>query len=293
MRRLPKTHKKQPMKKGNEPDFYVLDKVKPLPALEDAPVPAVAATNMTMQAQAHTQMHQPRQASSYHTQSQSGPQHINIVTPPHPSTDLMQKSCIGRARLSSSYDTQPYSTPEYAMPQVDEYDMYPQMDHCHSFNHISMQVVPPPQSGGMVGFAGPQMQQNTSIRGIHGLSMRQPQSYRPAPPTMESVHSEQRHVSDFSPHTMQQPTVQPQHHTNDPQPLQRHALITHQHSDDYYNYQQQMKHMQRLQAQQQSIYHERGPPINGMHSSSPAQTMNIPQGDYIGVHRPQAQRPQC
>ena len=40
MRRLPKTHKKLPMKKEDEPDFYNLDKANPLPALEEVPLPA-------------------------------------------------------------------------------------------------------------------------------------------------------------------------------------------------------------------------------------------------------------
>ena len=35
MRRLPKTHKKLPMKKHDEPDFYKLDKTSPLPNLEE------------------------------------------------------------------------------------------------------------------------------------------------------------------------------------------------------------------------------------------------------------------
>eukprot|EP00977_Amphora_coffeiformis_P029033 scaffold38356_cov237-Amphora_coffeaeformis.AAC.1 len=39
MRRLPKTHKKLPMRKQDEPDFYLLDKTNPLPAIEDAPIP--------------------------------------------------------------------------------------------------------------------------------------------------------------------------------------------------------------------------------------------------------------
>lgn len=39
MRRLPKTHKKLPMKKGTEPDFYKMDKENSLPALENAPIP--------------------------------------------------------------------------------------------------------------------------------------------------------------------------------------------------------------------------------------------------------------
>jgi hypothetical protein len=39
MRRLPKTHKKRPMSKKDEPDFKALNKATPLPALEDAPIP--------------------------------------------------------------------------------------------------------------------------------------------------------------------------------------------------------------------------------------------------------------
>ena len=39
MRRLPKTHKKLPMKKEDEPDFYDMDKADPLPSLEEVPLP--------------------------------------------------------------------------------------------------------------------------------------------------------------------------------------------------------------------------------------------------------------
>jgi hypothetical protein len=44
MRRLPKTHKKLPMKKQDEPDFYKLDKSSPLPELEES---SGAASSMT------------------------------------------------------------------------------------------------------------------------------------------------------------------------------------------------------------------------------------------------------
>jgi len=40
MRRLPKTHKKLPMKKEDEPDFYKMDKEASLPPLEDIPLSA-------------------------------------------------------------------------------------------------------------------------------------------------------------------------------------------------------------------------------------------------------------
>lgn len=39
MRRLPKTHKKLPMKKEDEPNFYSMDKAHPLPTLEESPLP--------------------------------------------------------------------------------------------------------------------------------------------------------------------------------------------------------------------------------------------------------------
>ena len=36
MRRLPKTHKKLPMRKQDEPDFYAMDKENPLPLDSEA-----------------------------------------------------------------------------------------------------------------------------------------------------------------------------------------------------------------------------------------------------------------
>jgi hypothetical protein len=45
MRRLPKTHKKLPMKKQDEPDFYSMDEETPLPPLEEVPLPSGAMTN--------------------------------------------------------------------------------------------------------------------------------------------------------------------------------------------------------------------------------------------------------
>jgi hypothetical protein len=50
MRRLPKTHKKLPMKKKNEPDFYKLDQINPLPQIHEAPIPGAAATVQAMRA---------------------------------------------------------------------------------------------------------------------------------------------------------------------------------------------------------------------------------------------------
>lgn len=42
MRRLPKTHKKLPMKKEDEPDFYDREKSNPLPGLDEAPLPVTS-----------------------------------------------------------------------------------------------------------------------------------------------------------------------------------------------------------------------------------------------------------
>eukprot|EP00934_Nitzschia_sp_Nitz4_P006946 Nitzschia sp. Nitz4//scaffold85_size83877//13680//15091//NITZ4_005218-RA/size83877-augustus-gene-0.158-mRNA-1//-1//CDS//3329559104//6936//frame0 len=52
MRRLPKTHKKLPMKKEDEPDFYALDKAQPLPTLEEVPLPPTAMMPAMRQQQA-------------------------------------------------------------------------------------------------------------------------------------------------------------------------------------------------------------------------------------------------
>jgi hypothetical protein len=46
MRRLPKTHKKLPMKKKDEPNFYKLDQTHPLPAIHEAPIPGQAAVQV-------------------------------------------------------------------------------------------------------------------------------------------------------------------------------------------------------------------------------------------------------
>lgn len=93
MRRLPKTHKKLPMKKEDEPDFYGLDKSNPLPTLEECPVPA--STLMAMrQPQAVGMMQNMQQVPSMQqVQSmqnmpnmQNGPSMHNVSPPPTPPT---------------------------------------------------------------------------------------------------------------------------------------------------------------------------------------------------------------
>lgn len=74
MRRLPKTHKKLPMKKQDEPDFYKLDSSNPLPQIHEAPVPGAAATLQAMRA--NGQVMAPMSSPMSHHQSGS-----SVVTP--------------------------------------------------------------------------------------------------------------------------------------------------------------------------------------------------------------------
>jgi hypothetical protein len=67
MRRLPKTHKKLPMKKEDEPDFYAMDKAQPLPALEEVPLPS-----NTMMPQMMPQMRQQQGLGGGLMQAQMG-----------------------------------------------------------------------------------------------------------------------------------------------------------------------------------------------------------------------------
>jgi hypothetical protein len=79
MRRLPKTHKKLPMKKEDEPDFYKLDKENPLPPLEEIPLSTqkMRANNgpgLGGAAQGMSMMNQQRAAAGgmHHHQMQMG-----------------------------------------------------------------------------------------------------------------------------------------------------------------------------------------------------------------------------
>ena len=78
MRRLPKTHKKLPMRKQDEPDFYLLDKTNPLPALEDAPIPGGLAASSAIRGQRQAQQQQQQDAllrnanANYHPSQQGG-----------------------------------------------------------------------------------------------------------------------------------------------------------------------------------------------------------------------------
>ena len=59
MRRLPKTHKKLPMQKQDEPDFYQLDLTNPLPALEDAPIPGGLVSSSALNGGVSDKRHDP------------------------------------------------------------------------------------------------------------------------------------------------------------------------------------------------------------------------------------------
>ena len=96
MRRLPKTHKKLPMRKKDEPDFYKLDKTSVLPALEDAPVPGAAATTLAIrQHQQHPHV-QVSMRTHQHSPISS------IVTPPHMSPSLLNLNGHGQSGMNHS-----------------------------------------------------------------------------------------------------------------------------------------------------------------------------------------------
>lgn len=81
MRRLPKTHKKLPMKKKDEPDFYALDKSNPLPAVEDAPIPGAAATVQAMRASQQQQGTPTHMHMSHMDNHSPGQNNSTVVTP--------------------------------------------------------------------------------------------------------------------------------------------------------------------------------------------------------------------
>lgn len=78
MRRLPKTHKKLPMKKKDEPDFYKLDQSNPLPQVHEAPIPGAAATVQAMRASGSTLM-----GGNGLPSSMPHPSSPQVITPPH------------------------------------------------------------------------------------------------------------------------------------------------------------------------------------------------------------------
>ena len=80
MRRLPKTHKKLPMKKKDEPDFYKLDSTNPLPEVHEAPVPGAAATVQAMRANSSA-MNPPNASLTPLSHRQGSAISSSIVTP--------------------------------------------------------------------------------------------------------------------------------------------------------------------------------------------------------------------
>ena len=80
MRRLPKTHKKLPMKKKDEPNFYKLDQSHPLPALHEAPVPGAAAVQV-MRSNLPQTTGSPQQLDAVASLSPITQQQQMIVTP--------------------------------------------------------------------------------------------------------------------------------------------------------------------------------------------------------------------
>lgn len=100
MRRLPKTHKKLPMKKKDEPDFYKLDKSNRLPALQDAPIPGAAAASIALRQQ---QQHSKQNIPSLPVVIQQHQSPVTtVVTPPSLSPSIMNMSGMNQGNMLRS-----------------------------------------------------------------------------------------------------------------------------------------------------------------------------------------------
>lgn len=122
MRRLPKTHKKLPMKKQDEPDFYRLDQSNPLPAVEDAPVPgamiaSAAMNNMSDQkpTDSQTALHQQAAAAASTQLDGSGGGRPTTIRVPGASNGL--DSMLGGASGLEDFGTDMFS-PDLSGPMV-------------------------------------------------------------------------------------------------------------------------------------------------------------------------------
>jgi hypothetical protein len=95
MRRLPKTHKKLPMKKKDEPDFYKLDQTHPLPAIHEAPIPGAAATVQAMRAGAQQPVSPHSESMHTHLSPMTQQQGNGMVITPHVSPNHSGANIIG------------------------------------------------------------------------------------------------------------------------------------------------------------------------------------------------------
>ena len=109
MRRLPKTSKKLPMSKKDEPDFYALDKKHSLPPVEAAPIPGAAATSAAVR-------NQRLQQQQVNSTAQFSPHGTHGGPPPQPGGPMGNLGPGGPAPPMP-----PHVMTRYMGQQVDEY----------------------------------------------------------------------------------------------------------------------------------------------------------------------------
>jgi hypothetical protein len=264
MRRLPKTHKKLPMKKGDEPDFCTLDKSNPLPALEDAPFPGAADNGTSMQGQQ-------QQLANPHSRHQGPPvPHSGIVTPPRPLDNGMSQPRGLHGTPHQGYSNV-YLHPEMLSSQ-DDYDMpvplHPRQPPYTGMSHPNM------TSSSAYGPRGalPRMHGGPPVNSCPPMSdsppARQPRSYRPPLSQMEQMHAESHGMHS------------------------EHGMRSENPQDDYYYHQQQqqMKHIQRMHMQQ--VYHH-DRQMNGGGRGGPPLPVSQDEYDMNRRMAPRPARPHC
>jgi hypothetical protein len=208
------------MDKGDEPNFNFLNKVNPLPRIEDAPVPAGAAAramaNRSMQQQQHNHQYQ-------HTLSQHPVHPPHLVTPSgNPNT------ASPRGHVPNGYSTVGYP-PEY-VGSHEEFDTTP-MGFRNDYTGM------PQASPGY-------------LRPMHSLLAQQHYQHR-------QQHQQQQHQQQQQQHQQQYMMAQQQEmeHMLPGPPAGQHprSLQVQQQQQDFYHYHQQMKIQQQEQQQQQQM----------------------------------------
>jgi len=114
------------MKKGDEPDFYKMDKESPLPALHEAPIPGAAATTQALRRQTQQQLGHAHPALGH------GMAERNVITPPRQMLSGVgdaHGSAMGMGGMPGRAMGPSYGTPSAGMGYgdvgYDEYDGMP------------------------------------------------------------------------------------------------------------------------------------------------------------------------
>ena len=118
MRRLPKTHKKLPMKKGDEPDFYKMDQRCPLPALEDAPIPGLGADNSNGAPIPTSFVMKHQQQTDRHVllSGAAGSREPHIITPSHIFDMPTRHNGVSAGSSFMQISQQPHQSNHYQQP---------------------------------------------------------------------------------------------------------------------------------------------------------------------------------